>query len=258
MNPNREAFTLLELLVVIAILGLLAGLLLPALHRARVAADSTVCRNNVRQIMIGMNMYVQQGGVFPDGDPLVSELYPFVHSSWPTNNYDQSRYLGPRAGIYACPGYNQVRGEYHLNPSSGWAVSGSYGYNIGGLGDEGLTGGIREGQVVSPSDMIGMADATFFPFSLAEHIVGDRWLSWCFNDQYYYRLVAYGVPVNRREVQAVKQRHGGRWNVGFCDTHVENLPTTRLFYALDSAVAQRWNRDHQPHNDPPQIPLGPP
>jgi prepilin-type N-terminal cleavage/methylation domain-containing protein len=62
---GERGFTLIELLVVIAIIAILAAMLLPALSRAREKGQATVCKNDLRQILLGVHLYVSDFGVYP-------------------------------------------------------------------------------------------------------------------------------------------------------------------------------------------------
>ncbi len=190
------AFTLVELLVVIAVIGILAALLLPALNRAKLAAEATACQSNLRQQGVAVIMYVQDSGYYP---PYAGPLYPnpnqpseldqklwpdfiqpYLKSQWPADaSTVGGKPPGTRRGVFACPSYNKMGGVYHIYTQG---YDGAYAYNRGaaltipnsldsvslyGIGSldiqQGIQGGpvspVPESAVLKPSELIGIGDS---------------------------------------------------------------------------------------------------
>jgi prepilin-type N-terminal cleavage/methylation domain-containing protein len=84
-NIRRRGFTLIELLVVIAIIAILIALLLPAVQQAREAARRSQCKNNLKQIGLGLHNYLDQNRTFPPGSIRDYVNFPAGTGSWNTS-----------------------------------------------------------------------------------------------------------------------------------------------------------------------------
>lgn len=127
-HEGRQLFTLIELLVVIAIIAILAAMLMPALERARNSAMQVNCMSNMKQIGLGLAMYMNDWDGYMPGKPLQSGQW------WPWPKVLARDYMGDSSisghgkmgfrGALICPKDPNDYPDFHPDWNSTY---GSYG-----------------------------------------------------------------------------------------------------------------------------------
>ncbi|MGV3771575.1 MAG: type II secretion system protein [Verrucomicrobiales bacterium] len=132
---QRSGFTLIELLVVIAIIAILAGMLLPALSKAKAKGQRTHCQNNLRQISTFMRLYVDDNNdIFPAHR---NGRKPGYNATEDPNDWWGSAIMAyvPQTNLFRCATLSQPRTDLGVKWS--WKFDAhlvGYGYNAFFLG----------------------------------------------------------------------------------------------------------------------------
>lgn len=242
---SRRGFTLIELLVVIAIIAILAGMLLPALSKAKDKATGAACLSNTRQIGFAFTMYAEDfGAVYPNQwwavGPYRNARGKPCGGEWQRTPASLlEKYTGTSL-IWVCPKkrrgltYASEKGTY--DPS----ITGflSYGFNYLGVfgGDPALGAkGIKVASIERPVDTVAVTECngTDDPREIGGGIGNEKadaaWLDGYWAGGSFPNQTSPRGNQNFR-FQSQMQKHNKRVNIVFTDGHSAGMKPSQLIW----------------------------
>ncbi len=229
----KGGFTLVELLAVTLIIGILAALLFPAVSRAKLLARATACKSNLRQMGIAFASYTcDNKSAYPFTQAFYTNVSVPVDWTWVIHPYYQftlkpfyTDSSSPSGNAFQCP----VSSAYYLYNSFGYEVwyKGQF-MGLGPIFPQYKVNAVDESAVKSPSRMfeVGEAPGRFSYSSLS-----------------MYKWDFYGTAQGKSYLQG--RFHGEKYNVVYCDGHIQALNPRYIFVGKDSDPS--WNLDNQLH-----------
>ncbi len=240
-TTSSEGFTLIELLVVIAIIAILAGMLLPALSRAKEKGKATSCVNSLRQLAIAQQVYGgDYGGKFTP---------TFAVRGANVERHAWFNFLQPftlSTNLILCPSRTKkFKEQVALYPSAkGEQSVSNYAMNFGVGGCDWpdtwpatLYPQVKDSTVRSPSATVHITDGGSLPVATTDPLKcvttqsPEKAGAWVLHDPVKSTpcdgcVISTGDP----NWGGPHLRHSGRSEVVFADSHVEALLSSRWYY----------------------------